>query len=69
MSKRKYKPSQTGQYKAIEDEPRIFHETERPSTLPEFPDSTGSATGILRTYQEGADDMADQDEDQPAEQG
>lgn len=68
MSKRKHKPSQTGRYKAIEDEPRISHESERPNTLPELPNVTSSATGILRTYQEGIDDMAEQDEDQPAEQ-
>ena len=69
MSDRKQKPSQTGEYRPVEDEPRILREPESPTTVPELPDLIGSTTGILRTNQEGEDDTADGDEDQPAEQG
>lgn len=68
MQDRKQDSSQTGTYQPIKDEPQISRGNDRPTTLPELPDSTGSATGILRASHEGIDETADRDEDQPAKQ-
>lgn len=59
--------SRTGQYQAVDDEPKLKRDSEHPTSLPEMPDLAGSRTGILRAYHEGADETANRDEDQPAE--
>jgi hypothetical protein len=58
--------SKTGQFSAIDNEPRIEREPERPKTLPEVNGDNGSTTGVMRVYREGQDESAKRDEDKPA---
>ncbi len=61
------KPSQTGEFKRVDKEPRLV--PKRPETVPEMEMITpiGSTTGIMRIRRESDDDTSKGDEDNPLE--
>ena len=63
------RPSQTGEFKRVEKEPRLEREPKRPETLPEMEMLTpiGSTTGIMRIRRESDDETSQGDEDNPLE--
>lgn len=60
-------PSRTGEFKRVENEPRLEREPQRPTTLPEIeiPKEIGSTTGIMRIRREDEDETSKGDEDNP----
>ena len=63
------RPSQTGEFKKVEKEPRLEREPARPTTVPEIelPPAIGSTTGIMKIRREDDDETSQGDEDNPVE--
>lgn len=61
------KSSRTGEFKSVDVEPVFKPNQDRPSSLPEFTDSPGSTTGVMRIYREGDDDTAKGEDNNPVE--
>lgn len=59
------KPSRTGEFEKVENEPRLEREPKRPMSLPEIeiPKEMGSTTGIMRIRREADDETPKGDED------